>query len=131
LQRVDWSGWLLSVLRIVAGFLFAQHGYQKVLGAFGGFGGRGAVPVGSLLWIGGMLEIVGSALLLLGLFTRPVAFVLSGEMAAAYFRTHVPRGFWPIQNAGELAVVYSFLFLYLSAAGGGAWSLDRLLRRKR
>jgi putative oxidoreductase len=76
------------------------------------------------------MEIVGGALLLLGLFTRPVAFLLSGEMAFAYFIAHAPKGFWPIVNQGELAALYCFLFLYLAAAGGGPWSVDRLLRRE-
>jgi putative oxidoreductase len=119
---------LLSVLRIVAAFLFMAHGTQKWL--------EFPVPRGSptTLWslsgVAGLLELFGGALLLLGLFSRPVAFVLSGLMAFAYFIAHAPQGFWPIVNRGELAALYSFLFLYLAAAGGGPWSLDALLRRR-
>lgn len=118
---------LLSVLRIVAGFLFVAHGTQKWFGF--------PVPRGSpttlmsLSGAAGVLELCGGALLLFGLFTRPVAFVLSGLMAFAYFIAHAPAGFWPIVNRGELAALYSFVFLYLAAAGGGPWSLDRLIRR--
>jgi putative oxidoreductase len=84
------------------------------------------VELFSLIGLAGVLELFGGALLLVGLFTRPVAFILSGEMAFAYFMAHAPRGFWPILNGGELAALYSFVFLYLAAAGGGPWSLDRL-----
>ena len=92
-------------------------------------GGKGATAVfGSLIWTAGFLEVVGGLLLVLGLFTRPVAFLLCGEMAVAYFRQHAPRGFWPIINGGELAVLYCFVFLYLALAGPGPVSLDRVLR---
>lgn len=122
-----WAPRLLSVLRIVTAFLFVQHGTQKWL----------AFPVPrssptefwSLSGAAGLLELVGGSLLLLGVFTRPVAFVLSGLMAFAYFIAHAPQGFWPIVNRGELAVLYSFVFLYIAVAGGGPWSLDRWLRR--
>jgi putative oxidoreductase len=98
---------------------------------FGGLGGHGATPpMWSEFWVAGVLESAGGTLIALGLFTRPVAFLLCGEMAVAYFRAHFPRGFWPIQNGGELAVLYCFLFLYLFAAGSGSLSLDRLLRHK-
>ena len=125
---VTWTPRLLSVLRIVAAFLFMEHGTQKWL----------AFPVArstpTVLWslsgIAGLLELVGGFLLIVGLFTRPVAFVLSGLMAFAYFIAHAPQGFWPIVNRGELAALYSFLFLYLAAAGGGPWSLDRWWRGK-
>ena len=121
----------LSVLRIIAGFTFSLHGFQKLFGAFGGLGGQGGTaPFGSLLWTAAVLECFGGLLILLGLFTRPVAFLLCGEMAVAYFRSHAPQGFWPILNRGELAVLYCFIFLYLSIAGGGAVSLDRLIRKK-
>jgi putative oxidoreductase len=119
-----------SILRIIAGFLFALHGFQKLLGFFGGMGGRGAhAPFGSLLWVAAVLETAGGVAILLGLFTRPVAFVLCGEMAVAYFRTHAPRSLWPIVNGGELAILYCFIYLYLVAAGAGPISLDRAVRR--
>ena len=118
-----------SVLRVVVGFTFSLHGFQKLLGLFGGMGGKGATaPLFSLMWTAGVLETFGGLLLIVGLFTRPVAFVLAGEMAFAYFRAHQPRGFWPIQNGGELAVLYCFFFLYLCAAGPGPVSLDRVFR---
>lgn len=123
-----WSEWaprLLSILRVAAALLFLQHGMAKLLG-FPHVASFDALRAFSLVWAAGVIELAGSVLLLLGLFTRPVAFILSGEMAFAYFMAHAPRGFFPILNQGELAVLYCFLFLYLSAAGGGAWSVDRL-----
>ena len=120
---------LRSLFRIMAGFTFWLHGLQKFLGAFGGLGGV-KPPLESMLGAAGAIETFGGALIILGLFTRPVAFLLAGEMAVGYFRTHAPRGFWPLTNGGELAVFYSFFFLWLSAAGAGPWSLDRLLKRK-
>ena len=126
----SWTPWLLSVLRIVTAFLFALHGTQKLFG----------VPVSaprslpsllSLSGAAGVLEVFGGALLLVGLFTRPVAFVLSGEMAVAYFLRHAPRNFWPVLNGGEPAAFYCFAFLYFAAAGAGPWSLDALRRRRR
>lgn len=119
-----WAPRLLSVLRIVAAFMFMAHGTQKLLS----FPVERAnpTPLWSLIGVAGMLEMVGGALLLFGLFTRPVAFVLSGLMAFAYFLAHAPQGFWPIVNRGELAALYSFVFLYLAVAGGGVWSVDRL-----
>lgn len=122
--RTRWSPRLLSVLRMVAAFLFMQHGGQKLFSF-------PAAPqtepaLFSLLGLAGILELFGGALLLLGLFTRPVAFLLSGQMAFAYFMVHAPRDFWPLVNKGELAALYCFLFLYLFVAGGGPWSLDRL-----
>jgi putative oxidoreductase len=122
----------LSLLRIVAGFTFLQHGAQKLLGSFGGLGGSGATAqLGTLVWVAGVLELFGGLLIMLGLFTRPVAFVLAGQMAVAYFMQHAPRGFWTIQNGGELAVLYCFLFLYLFTAGPGPWSVDRAIRKRR
>jgi len=118
---------LLSVLRIIAAFLFVQHGMQKWL-AFPVSPAR-PTTIESLSGVAGVFELVGGFLLLLGLFTRPVAFVLSGLMAFAYFIAHAPQGFWTIANRGELAVLYCFVFLYLSVAGGGPWSLDRWWRR--
>ena len=126
-----WRGWsprLLSVLRIVAAFLFMQHGAQKLFGFLGGYPG-GTPQLLTLPWITGVLEFFGGLLLLLGLFTRPIAFILSGMMAVAYFKVHARQGFWPLQNRGELAAFYCFVFLYLSAAGGGPWSLDSVWRR--
>ena len=125
-----WGPRLLSVLWIVAGFLLMQHGMQKLLGLPAPMP-TGTVPLLSLFGFVGVLELGGGLLLLLGLFTRPVAFVLSGLLAAAYFMAHAPQGFWPLLNQGELAALYSFVFLYLAVAGGGAWALDRLLRRGR
>ncbi len=124
-----WSKWspvLLSILRIVVAFLFMEHGAQKL---FGAFGADHKVELMSLMGSAGVLEFFGGLLVLLGLFTRPVTFILSGEMAFAYFMAHAPGGFWPIVNHGEAAVFYCFAFLYMSAAGGGPWSLDRVLRR--
>ena len=121
----------LSVLRIVIGFTYSLHGYQKLFGMFGGMGGKGATAAfGSLPWTAGILETFGGALIILGLFTRPVAFLLCGEMAVAYFRAHAHRAFWPILNGGEVAVAYCFVFLYLAFAGPGTVSLDRLLRKR-
>ncbi len=121
----------LSLLRVVVGFTFCLHGFQKLFGFFGGMGGHGATAAfPSLPWTAGVLETFGGVLLILGLFTRPVAFVLCGEMAVAYFRVHSPNSFWPIVNAGELAVVYCFVFLYLALAGAGPISLDRLVRKR-
>jgi putative oxidoreductase len=123
--------WMRSVLRIVVGFTFSLHGFQKLFGMFGGLGRHGGhVHLFSLFGLAGVLECFGGILLILGLFTVPVAFILSGEMAVAYFRAHLPRGLFPIQNGGELAVVYCFIFLYLFTAGGGPASLDRLIRKK-
>jgi putative oxidoreductase len=113
----------------MAAFTFWLHGLQKFFGAFGGLGGF-KPPLWSMLGAAGAIETVGGALIILGLFTRPVAFLLAGEMAVGYFRTHAPRGFWPLTNGGELAVFYCFFFLWLSAAGAGPWSLDRPLGRK-
>jgi putative oxidoreductase len=122
----------LSLLRIIAGFGFCLHGFQKIFGVLGGAGGSGQpAQLLSLAWVAGILELVGGLLILVGLFTAPVAFILSGQMAVAYFQAHAPRGFWPIENRGELAMLYSFLFLYLFTAGPGPWSLDRLLRKKK
>jgi len=121
-----------SVLRIVVGFTFTCHGLQKLLGFFGGAGGSGApAPLFSLFWTAGLIETIGGTLIFLGLLTAPVAFILSGEMAVGYFRMHFPHGFWPIKNGGELAVVYSFIYLYLFTAGPGPISADAILRRSK
>ena len=121
----SWSPQLLSVLRIVAAFTFIQFGSAKWF-AFPGaiIPGGVTAPFASLVWFASVIETVGGALLLLGLFTRPVAFLLAGEMAIAYFYGHAPNGFWTVLNQGTPAVIYCFLFLYLSSAGAGPWSLD-------
>lgn len=124
-----WSPRVLSVVRIVSAFLFMQHGGQKLLGF--PVAQRAAFDLFSLSGAAGVLELFGGALLLIGLFTRSAAFLLSGLMAFAYFIAHAPRGFWPIANGGELAVLYCFLFLYLACAGGGNWSVDRLWAGRR
>ena len=109
-----------AILRIVVGLLFLCHGLQKVFGLFGGT----SVPLLSLLGVAGIAEIIGGALITLGFFTGTVAFILSGEMAVAYFMGHFPAGFWPIQNQGEPAVLFCFIFLYMATRGSGMWSLD-------
>jgi putative oxidoreductase len=121
---------LLSVLRIVAGFLFVAHGTQKLFG-FPGGQMPGPLDITSQMGMAGVLECVGGMLLLIGLFTRPVAFLLSGEMAVAYFLQHAPKSFWPVLNGGELAVLYCFIYLFFVAAGPGTWSLDTWLRSGR
>jgi putative oxidoreductase len=117
---------LLALLRIVAGLLFLTHGLVKLFG-FPEGAQPGQVPFLGLMGAGGMIELVTGALLVLGLFTRPAAFIASGQMAVAYWMFHAPSGFHPILNGGELAILYCFLFLYLAAAGPGAFSLDRKL----
>jgi putative oxidoreductase len=124
-----WEPRLRSLVRIAVGFTFSLHGWQKAFGAFGGLGGQ-RPPLDSMLGAAGIIETIGGALIILGLFTRPVAFLLAGEMAVGYFRTHAPRGFWPILNGGELAVFYCFFFLWLSAAGAGPWSVDHVIGGK-
>ena len=117
----------LNLLRIVTGFLLLQHGMQKLFGLLG----REAVALNSLSGVAGVLEFFGGAAILVGLATRPIAFLLSGLLAAAYFMAHAGEGFWPIQNGGELAALYSFVFLYLSARGGGEFSIDGWLKTRR
>lgn len=131
-MKKEWAPQLLSVLRIVLAFLFFQVGSAKWF-AFPAaiMPGGGTAAVGSLPWFAGVIEVIGGTLILLGLFTRPVAFILSGEMAFAYFLGHAGQGFWPVLNQGGLAVIYCFLFLYFSAAGPGPWSLDAVLARRR
>jgi putative oxidoreductase len=124
-----WSPRVLSVLRIVAGLLVLQYGLAKLFGwpAVKMFEN---LPWLSLFGVAGMFELIGGILLILGLFTQPVAFVLSGEMAAAYFIEHFPRGFFPVLNHGDLAIALCFIFFYLACAGGGPWSLDAIMRKK-
>ena len=129
-QTSSFEPYALSLLRIVVGFTFSLHGYQKLFGLFGGIGHGRAVPAASLLGAASILEIIGGALIFLGLYTRPVAFILCGEMAVAYFQQHALHGLWPISNGGELAVLYCFIFLLLVSAGAGPWSIDRAIRRK-
>jgi putative oxidoreductase len=121
----SWAPQLLSILRIVAAFVFFQVGSAKWF-AFPAavMPGGGTAPFGSLVWFAAVLEVVGGSLLFVGLFTRPVAFVLAGEMAFAYFIGHAPNGFWPVLNQGMPAILFCFVYLYLSAAGAGPWSLD-------
>ena len=131
-MKKEWAPYLLSILRIVVAFLYFQVGSAKWF-AFPAaiMPGGGTAAVGSLVWFAGVIEVVGGALILLGLFTRPVAFILSGEMAFAYFIGHAGNGFWPVLNQGGPAIFYCFTFLYFSAAGPGPWSLDALLARHR
>ncbi|MBI2764896.1 MAG: DoxX family protein [Chloroflexi bacterium] len=123
-----WAPRLLSALRIMSGLLFLQHGTAKYL-KIPALPMFAKVEPLSLSGVAGMLELAGGVLLILGLFTRCAAFVLSGLMAFAYFLAHAPRGFFPIANAGELAVLYCFVFLYIAAAGPGPWSLDAARRK--
>jgi putative oxidoreductase len=109
------------LMRIVVGLSFAQHGVQKLFGLLGGK----PVPLASLSGVAGVIELVAGVLVAVGIFPRWAAFIASGEMAVAYFMRHSPRGFFPIQNAGELAVLYCFVFLYIAARGGGRWSVTR------
>lgn len=121
-----YSAPLLSVLRIVSGLLFLEHGTAKLLGFPPTEMFATAPAMGSIIWIAGVLELVGGALLTLGLFTRPVAFVLSGEMAVAYWMAHATQSFYPVQNQGEAAILFCFAFLYIAATGPGPWSLDAM-----
>jgi putative oxidoreductase len=121
------NGEIYSLLRLVAGLLFACHGAQKLFGALGGH----SMPLMSQMGLAGVIEFVGGLLIAVGLYASPVAFIASGEMAWAYFQAHAPRAAWPIVNQGELAVVYCFLWLYVAARGSGPLSLDRLLRGSR
>jgi putative oxidoreductase len=125
-----WASPLYALLRIVAGLLYACHGAQKLFGVLGGVGSEPgmAAPLFSLTGLAGVIEFVGGLCIAAGLFTSVAAFVASGQMAAAYFMAHAPRGFWPIQNRGELATLFCFLFLYVAARGAGVWSLDHGLR---
>ena len=121
------------LLRVVSGFIFMQAGGMKMFDWFGGIpaehGGHPAFM--SQIWIGGALEFWGGLAIMLGLFTRPVAFLLSGEMAVAYFQFHQPSGLWPVQNHGESAALFAFIFLFLAAHGAGLWSLDDLIWRRK
>ncbi|HXO18836.1 MAG TPA: DoxX family protein [Thermoanaerobaculia bacterium] len=129
LKRAAEIAYLL--LRVVAGWLFLQAGSVILFGWFGGMPGGAKVPLMSQVGIGGALEFVGGICIVLGLFTRPVAFILSGEMAVAYWQFHAPHGTWPLQNQGVPAVLFCFIFLYMAAQGGGEWSLDAVIRGRR
>lgn len=120
------------LLRVVAGFLFIQSGAAILFGWFGGMPGMPSPPpVLTQIWFGGILEFFGGILILLGLFTRPVAFLLSGMMAIAYWQFHAPQGGWPLQNMGLPSVLFCFIFLYMAAQGGGEYSLDAMMGRRR
>jgi putative oxidoreductase len=128
----SWSPYLLSILRIIVAFLFIQFGTGKIFALPAAIMPEGGTaPFGTLAWYAGFLETFGGLFILLGLFTRPVAFILSGEMAFAYFIGHAPQGFWPVLNQGHPAILFCFVFLYFSSAGAGPWSLDALMRYSR
>ena len=130
LEMTVWAPRLLSVLRIMAAFLFIQFGTMKTFAFPAGVPPNGGtVPLLSQAGIGGALEVICGALLLFGSHPRPAAFLMSGMMAVAYFQFHAPNGFWPLKNGGAAAVLYCFLWLYFSAAGGGPWSVDAMRRR--
>ena len=124
--RLTWKPRMLSILRIMVGLLYMEHGLAKIVGFPLQPNHAPYAPFTLNPGLQGLLELVGGLLLALGLFTRTVAFILAGDMAVAYFMAHAPRGFFPLLNGGELAIVYCFVFLYLWVAGGGEWSLDRL-----
>jgi putative oxidoreductase len=126
----SWKPQILSVLRLVTGLLMLEHGLTKLF-QFPYVEQFAHTQLYTLEWYSAVIELGGGIFLTLGLFTRPIAFILSGEMAFAYFLVHAPRSFFPVINGGELAIVYCFLFLYLADAGGGSWSLDALLRRNK
>lgn len=120
-----WAPRVLGILRIVAAILFIEHGTQKLFGIPERMAGMGAPETFTLFWWAGVLEVVGGALILLGLFTRPVAFLLSGQMAVAYWMAHAPKSMFPVHNGGDAAILFCFLFLYLVFAGPGSFSVDR------
>lgn len=124
----QWAPRLLSVLRIVAALTFFEHGAQKLLG-FPSLP-MPAPALGSLLGVQGLIELIGGFLLFIGLFSRPVAFILAGDMAVAYFMYHAPKSFFPTHNGGDAAILFCFVFLYLVFAGGGPWSVDALTGRE-
>ncbi len=123
-----WAPLLLSILRIVAALIFIEHGTQKFFG-FPAGPPNGYPAFLSLIWWQALIEVAGGILLLLGLFTRATAFILAGDMAVAYWMVHAPKSVYPALNGGDAAILYCFVFLYIAAAGGGAWSLDRAWRR--
>ena len=125
----SWSPQMHAILRIVTGFLFIWPGSMKLFGFPIAMPGGIKLELLSQIGIGGVMEFIGGILILFGLFTRPVAFLLCGEMAVAYWQFHAPKGFWPIVNGGTDAAIYCFIFLYLSSAGAGPWSLDAARRK--
>lgn len=130
MQNLDrYVPYALAALRIVAALIFMEHGTQKLFG-FPTPPEGGLPPVGSLFWIGAWIELVGGALLLLGLFTRPAAFIMSGEMAVAYWMVHAPSSFYPILNGGDAAILYTFVFLLFVFTGPGAFSLDGMRKTR-
>ena len=127
-----WAGRMLGIFRIVAGLIFVSAGTMKLFGfPANPMPGAPAIEPWSQMWIGGVLEVVGGMLVVLGLLTRPTAFILSGMMAVAYFQFHAPQAFWPTSNMGVPAVMYCFFFLYLVFCGAGEWSLDTVIARSR
>ncbi len=131
MDRTRWSVITHFLLRVVAGFMIMHPGGSILFGWFGEQHYHGMPALTSQIGIGGVLEFVGGIAIMLGLLTRPVAFILSGMMAVAYFQFHAPHGRWPAQNQGMAAALLSFIFLYVAADGAGPWSLDALIRRKR
>jgi putative oxidoreductase len=123
--RLDWEPRLLSVLRFVAGLAFLDHGTAKLFG-FPAVAAFAHLHLASLIGVQGVIELVGGALVCVGLYTRPAAFILAGDMAVAYFMAHFPKSFFPAVNGGDAAILYCFIFLFLTVAGAGVWSLDRL-----
>jgi putative oxidoreductase len=130
-EASPWAPRMLAVFRIVAGLLFMSFGSMKLFGYPPGPSEMPPLVILSEMGIGGILEFVGGLMIVLGLFTRPVSFVLAGEMAVAYFQFHQPQAFFPTTNNGVPAILYCFLFLYLMFAGAGAWSVDGLIARSR
>jgi putative oxidoreductase len=127
-----YSPYIYAVMRIVVGFLFACHGAQKLFGVLGGFGpAGGTAPFFSLMGLAGLIEFFGGLLVMVGWLTGYAAFIASGEMAAAYFMGHYPRGFWPILNGGEPAVLFCFIFLYIASRGAVRWGIDNVLGKPR
>jgi putative oxidoreductase len=127
-RKEQLTGWALSLLRIAAALLFIEHGTQKYFGFPTPFP-MGEIHAASLLGMAGIIELIGGTLVLLGVFTRPVALLLSGEMAIAYFMMHAPQGFYPIANGGEAAILFCFVFLLIAAAGPGPWSIENVIKR--
>ncbi len=123
-----WAPRALSLLRIIAGLMIIEHGMAKLLG-WPSVPAFAQLKLFSLLGMAGVIEFLGGALVLLGLFTQPAAFIIAGEMAVAYFMVHEPRSFFPLLNGGSLAIIYCFAFLYLSTAGGGPWSFDAMMKK--